>query len=180
MNIQSPYKMLHGFESIGSVTGELGIKIMIAKSGLIDADLQDDELLNIAYKALDDLKNQLIAVVIARDPEAQVKAKREREELLELFGDRPIFVEAIPNGYWNNDGHFRHLPWFIVTTSVGRIKIGWRKHVINIDWTETVGTRTAEELFPSESVTKGERMIHAYGYGKARQYVEAIHTGEAQ
>jgi hypothetical protein len=85
-------------------------------------------------------------------------------------------VEEIPNGYCNRYC-CAHLPWYIVTTRLGRIKIGWRKSVINIDWAETQGTKTSEELFQSENVTKDTRGIHAWGYEKARAYVGAIITG---
>ena len=64
-----------------------------------------------------------------------------------------IFVEEIPNGYCNEPCCSR-LPWFIVTTPVGHIKIGWRKRVINIDWTNTLQKKNGHELFPNEDVTK--------------------------
>ena len=85
----------------------------------------------------------------------------------------PIYIEEIPNGYCNR-ACCRHLPWFIVTTTVGRIKIGWRKRVIEIDWSDTKGTAEAETLFAAEDVTKGTRYIHAWSVEKAKSYVAAI------
>jgi len=71
-------------------------------------------------------------------------------------------------------GCCRHIPWFEVTTRVGVFIIGWRKSVISIDWEGTVGTKNAEELFPTEDVTKNGKSIHAWSYAKAKEYVTTI------
>lgn len=110
-------------------------------------------------------------------PSVESEANREsepseRDRLVGLFRD-PIFVEAIPNGYCG-PSCFPDRPWFIVTTRAGRIKIGWRKRVIAIDWSDSTITATAEELFPCENVTKDGRLIHAWGYDKAREYVASL------
>ena len=105
------------------------------------------------------------------DPHEIAYCQNQSEQLLALFGDEKIYAEAIPNEYW--PGHTRRY-WFIVTTKVGHIKIGWRKRVISIDWSKTTVKTTAEELFPKEEVTKEERLIHAYGYEKAKEYVQKI------
>jgi hypothetical protein len=98
----------------------------------------------------------------------------QRAELVALF-DNPDEVEEIPNGYCNQ-WCCRHLPWFVVTTPVGKIKLGWRKRVISIDWTSTLVEATAEELFPNEKVTKSLRLIHAWGIDDARRYIQTILT----
>ena len=118
-----------------------------------------------------------------QDPEAQAHAASQKEKLIGLF-EEPIFVEEIPNGY-GSSGYYKHLPWFVVTTSIGRIKIGWRKRVINIDWSETTQTKSGAMLFPDEDVTKGGqydyqgdgekgRYVHAWGYEKAAEYLKFI------
>jgi hypothetical protein len=67
----------------------------------------------------------------------------------------------------------------VVTTNIGRVKIGWRKRVINIDWSDTVVKKKAEELFPEENVTKGgydnHFYIHAWSYEDAKKYLDRIH-----
>ena len=57
---------------------------------------------------------------------------------------------------------------------IGRFKIGWRKRAILLDWSETVGTKTSEELFKDEDVTKDTRMIHAWSLEHAKRYIESI------
>ena len=100
------------------------------------------------------------------------RAAEEKVAILALFPGTP-FVEEIPNGYCSQYC-CKHLPWFIVTTQVGRVKIGWRKRVIQIDWSETRNTKNSEELFAKEDVTKEAKMIHAWSYEDAKRYLEAI------
>jgi hypothetical protein len=160
------YKMVSGLETHGSY-GEIGIKILVA----VKRQLSDAEK-NHIYRCVHGIEQEIIAGTIAADPEAMRAARDERSTLLGLF-PYPIYVEEIPNGYCSS-GCCRHRPWFVVTTPVGRIKIGWRKRVINIDWSESDVKTSAQDLFPREDVTKFERYIHAWGYEKAREYVHTI------
>lgn len=165
------YSVLTGEESFG--THGIGVKIMIATTGPLPASDDYDHPLKVAaWKAREAIAQELEALAWAADPQAQARAARDRAELLGLFPAR-IFVEDIPNGYCSR-ACCRHLPWFVVTTEIGRFKIGWRKRVINIDWTETIVQRSAEELFPDENVTKSDRHIHAWSLEDAQRYVNAI------
>ncbi len=173
------YQCLQGEEGHGHY-GTLGIRILMAHKALdlhAPRDLDNETALEKAlhhagYEAVDKLKDAAMRIVIERDPKTRETVAAERAELLGLF-PAPIYVETIPNGYdsgWSQG----HLPWFKVTTPVGRISIGWRRRVISIDWTETVGTKRAEELFAAEDVTKDTRLIHAWSVEKARAYIAAI------
>lgn len=67
-------------------------------------------------------------------------------------------------------------PWRIITfKNVGPITIGWRKRVINIDWSAT-GWSIDKESITSDDVTYGRDgdYIHAWGYGKAVNYLSNI------
>lgn len=117
---------------------------------------------------------------VKQDEKMGERAAKDREDILKLFEGKNIFVEEIPNGYCN-DPCCSRLPWFIVTTPIGHIKIGWRKRVILIDWTKTLQKQNAEELFPNEDVTKSGKYeeisyIHAWSYEKAKEYLEKIHS----
>lgn len=163
------------YETIGcGVHGTMGVRIQIASSrlDLKHPDFQNDALSGVGYDAAKLVQEELTAAVIAASPEVLARAAKERADLLALFPS-PIFVETIPNGYCSS-ACCRHLPWFVVTTTVGRINLGWRKRVIAIDWSGTVGTKTSAELFAKEDVTKGERDIHAWSLDKAREYIAAI------
>ena len=100
---------------------------------------------------------------IRLNPESKKCAEEEKLGIISVFDGRDIFVEEIPNGYCSSYC-CKHLPWFIVTTNKGRIKIGWRKRVINIDWSDSIIEEDADTLFPNEDVTKFDKTIHAWGY----------------
>jgi hypothetical protein len=160
------YKIVSGLETHGSY-GEIGIKILVAvKRPLSDAEK------NHIYRCVHGIEQEIIAGTVAANPEAMQAAQDERTALIGLFPE-PIYVQAIPNGYCSS-GCCRHRPWFVVTTPVGRIKIGHRKRVINIDWSESDVHKSAEQLFPKEDVTKIDRSIHAWGYEKAKEYIQTI------
>ncbi len=65
-------------------------------------------------------------------------------------------------------------PWFYFYTNSGVVKIGRRKRVINIDWSNFPDPVTAEELFPEEKCTKGLHNIHADSLFTCKRYVEKI------
>lgn len=112
---------------------------------------------------------------IKLDPKSKQDAQEERFGIISLFGSRLIFVDEIPNGYCS-EYCCKHLPWFIVTTTKGRIKIGWCKRVINIDWSDSTIKETSTNLFPDEDVTKFDKTIHAWGYEKAQEYINILLT----
>ena len=102
--------------------------------------------------------------------------QKEQLQFMDIFkkvGFKNITLTALPNEYCPCD---HCAPWFNVKTEYGIIKIGWRKRVINIDWSQ-VRTRTKIlSLFPKEDVTKGNTYIHAWGWDKAQDYLNRIYT----
>ena len=102
------------------------------------------------------------------------KASTEREEFTEIFSKAkavPATLNEIPNEYCPC---IVCGPWFIASFPFGDIKIGWRKRVINIDWSTC--KRDLSDLFKDENVTKGAGFIHAWGDEKAAEYMQRIHA----
>lgn len=96
----------------------------------------------------------------------------ERTHFTEMFvnaGFNGVTLDTIPNEYCKCE---MCAPWYRVTTSIGVITIGWRKRVIEIDWSEL--DRDLRRLFKSEDVTKGPHFIHAWGRDKATVYLSRI------
>lgn len=164
----SKYRLLTSIESAGRY-GMFGIKILVATEL---QNLRQEAISNAVYAATDGITEAIMEAVVSEDLEAQENRRKERTDLLGLF-DQPIYAEEIPNGYCSQ-WCCKHLPWFVVTTTVGRFKIGWRKRVISIDWSDTVVARTAEELFPGENVTKHGRLIHSWSLEDAKRYIAAV------
>jgi len=153
---------------------ESGSKFSIDLEILIDVnrELTDNDNKNLR-EHVDNIVKSLHEESIRLDPASKETADKERAEIISLFGNRAIYVDEIPNGYCNSFC-CKHLPWFIVTTNKGRIKIGWRKRVININWDDTIINEKAETLFPNEEVTKFDKTIHAWGLEKAKEYIDLI------
>ncbi len=171
----SDYKLAHSHESYYNHM-PIGVRIFIASGRDTLTDLER----RAARRGSQDVFNAIFKQHVLLDEDAKAYAAKEKAEILKLFEGKSIFVQEIPNGYGGEDPYYAVYPWFIVTTPIGHIKIGWRKRVINIDWTNTLQKKKAEELFPNEDVTKsGEydeiRYIHAWGYEKAKEYLDIIH-----
>jgi len=160
-------KTVYNYKAIGS-RGSIELEILLD----VNRELTDVDNRNIRESA-ENLVAKIHEETIAVDPESKVNAQKERQEIISVFAGRNIFVEEIPNGYCSQYC-CKHLPWFVVTTSKGRIKIGWRKRVICIDWSDSIIAEKAEELFPSEDVTKYDKLIHAWGIEKAQEYVNKL------
>lgn len=175
------YHPLIGSEST-SRYGAFGIRIEVAHKVIeplltTRRDLENETELeraihHAAYDAEKLIKDAVMSYVVSKDSAAQERRAAERAQLIGLF-PTGCFVEEIPNGYCS-DWCCKHLPWFVVTTSVGRITIGWRKRVIEIDWESIKAAKTAEELFPKDDVTKTSRLIHAWSVEDAKRYIDTV------
>lgn len=163
------YQLAYRGESDGRY-GSFGIKILLAGRPITEKDGQA------CRDAVEPIYNAFMAITVASDQEAIKSNAAERTAIIAVFGSsRKTYVEEIPNEYcssWCCAGR----PWFLITTKIGSIKIGWRKRIINIDWSRTAVRETAEQLFPGEDTTKDGYMIHAWGYDKAVQYIDKLHA----
>jgi len=86
-------------------------------------------------------------------------------------------MRAIPNEY--HSGLYQN-PWFIVETQWGPIRMGWRKRVINIDWSSSDIKHDGTVLFKEicdKGITCWETGIHAYGKDKAIEHLRVLSQG---
>lgn len=100
-----------------------------------------------------------------------------REQILALFAlsfIRVLGVWELPNDYWPEHADYAEVrnnsPWFLVKTNKGLIKIGWRKRVLSIDWSDT----SIRTIVTEEKVTKNESLVHAWDYRKALEYLTVL------
>lgn len=99
------------------------------------------------------------------------------EEVTQLFSlaqIKIIGIKKIENRYWPNHENYakvkEEFPWWEVTVDFGKIVIGWRKRVINIDWQET----NRRGLVTRDDVTKSSTHVHAYSIGDALKYLSEV------
>jgi hypothetical protein len=155
------YRQVAGYEGGNGV----GVEVRVLLPDRVElSDAMRRSLLTVGYEAYKAVQRD----VRRNDPKEVEARRREAADIRALF-DAPVFVEEVTNEY-SLDGR----PWFVVTTKVGRVKVGWRKRVISIDWSGSTVDRDAHDLFPDEDVTKVGRLIHAWGYEKAREYLKKI------
>jgi len=83
----------------------------------------------------------------------------------------PATFEPIKNEYAPGATPY-YTNWFIVTTALGKFKVGWRKRVIHLSVLDPEIDFTP--LFKEERTTKDKAMIHCYGYVKLAEYIEKI------
>ena len=155
-----------GYSEGCSNKGTLGAAILVRD--LTPLDDEDNYKINSTMR---DLYEMLWESESRKDPERLARQTESRKQLVQTFGNAPIYVREIANGYWNSPSAE---PWLQVTTPIGVIEIGWRKRVISIQWEDSDIAATAEELFPDENVTKTDRLVHAWGYEKAAEYIAVI------
>lgn len=135
----------------------------------INRQLTDEEN-NFINKCNQEIQNLLILNDEKNDPRTHAEIADQKVGLLGCFPSSFIYAKPIKNEYTLNNIY----PWYKVTTHIGDIIIGWRKRVINIDWSESEQFLSAAELFPFENVTMGDRHIHVWGYEKAKEYINKI------
>lgn len=160
-------KRVHSYSGFGGISGFFEMEIYIN----IPRELTVNDV-SIIGEYADKIRNAINSETHSLNPDVVKEVKVEKSQLISLFGDKKIYVSAIPNGYEPENGYYKLFPWYIVTTEKGHIKIGWRKRVILIDWTDS--DIAGEIMFPDEDVTKGEKYIHAWGYEKAQEYIDKL------
>ncbi|MCK9417480.1 hypothetical protein M0Q97_12640 [Candidatus Dojkabacteria bacterium] len=165
-------KLVSWTHSVGNY-GEIEIDIHI---GMSKHELSEDDKKPI-HDFCRKINSCLIDKIYENDENLKIRGEKEKQELIDLFKNHSlIFVKEILNQYDGSvyPGYSKHFPWLEITTTIGTFTIGWRKRVIQIDWSNTIINFEAEHIFPDEDVTKGEKYIHAWGIEKAQQYIDKI------
>ena len=129
---------------------------------------------SIASRHLEAMMLDLQRNKIESDPQMICDREKRVSDLQKCFGDSKIYCKIIDNQYNPSDPYSFISPWMSVTTHRGIIVLGWRKNVISINWDQSDVEALAETLFPQEDVTKHNRLIHAWTYEKATEYISKI------
>jgi len=104
--------------------------------------------------------------------------EREQREIATIVARSEIphgGLYMIPNQYHPDPDVYG--PWFMLGTTAGRIKIGWRKRVINIDWSETSLRAQGSEIVAEPGITHGASFVHAYGADAAVEALRRLWKG---
>ncbi len=74
------------------------------------------------------------------------------------------------NLYWNSGNAH---PWWLVKTGRGIVRVGWRKRVLEIDWSDT----DVRCVVTDDQVTKGDDHVHAWKIDDAVRYLIRLRHG---
>ncbi|MCK9416400.1 hypothetical protein M0Q97_07065 [Candidatus Dojkabacteria bacterium] len=163
-------KLVSGIQSGGDF-GMVTIEIYV---GMSKREINDKDYIIIS-DCCDKIKQALINQTYELDENLKLRGEKEKQELIDLFKNHSlIFVKEIPNQYECVNGFSKHFPWLEITTTKGIFTIGWRKRVIQIDWSHSIINIEAKNIFSSEDVTMGDKYIHAWGIEKAQEYIDKL------
>lgn len=100
------------------------------------------------------------------------ESQAEVESVLTLAGLKPERMWELANGYWPLAPTYDDVrkPWWLAQTSLGLIRIGWRKRVMSLEWDAT----PHRGVVTDDEVTKSETMVHAYAPAKAVEYLTRL------
>lgn len=105
------------------------------------------------------------------------KTRKEFEEVFRAADVEIMSMEAVPNEY----GSYEYRgPWFRVLTSVGQLRIGWRKRVIEICLEGGSPGEDCREMIQGEETTITEKYVHAWDHEKAAEYIGKIASARRQ
>jgi hypothetical protein len=99
-------------------------------------------------------------------------SRKEVESILSLSGLSPTRMWELANQYWPLSPAYDDVrrPWWLADTSIGLVRIGWRKRVLEIDWSAT----PHQFIVTDGDVTKDMQMVHAYSTSKAVEYLTRL------
>jgi hypothetical protein len=165
----SKYKQTSSYEAQGGIAGPHGVKVY---TFVRDREITPEEQSEIG-RLTEAIAKVIQTGTVKANAENVAAGHKEVEDLLKCFGNASGTHIEIPNGYCNQPCCINK-PWLKVATARGYIIIGWRKRVIEISWDESFIKETASDLFPDEDVTKSGKLIHAWGYEKAKEYLAKL------
>lgn len=105
------------------------------------------------------------------EPHTPTKDPLTEEMLRALFTVADITIvrtHEMLNQYWRANDVMG--AWWLVETLYGSIRIGWRKRVIEIDWSGT----PLRQIVTEDQTTKEPMLVHAWGYLKAIEYLATL------
>ncbi len=159
----------HGFADC-----EYGIRILVQWPGRVAGHTR---------WACQDAAEKIINAMRMDENTTSEKGKIEKAANLDSIKDLFVgqsavigFFEEIPNRYGRpDDAFYVNEPWYKIHTLFGVLIVGWRKRVMNIDWSGMLTVPNGKVLFPNEGqTTVGKDYIHVWTPEKGREYINKI------
>lgn len=170
LNQKEPNELtrLYGLESMG---GPMRFDIRLYAMLQVKPPNLDDIVSHHMYNFTKELELHMRAA-LPESKEWKSNWTKDVPLMFEEAGYGKVGMQQIPNEY---DGSL-HRPWFRVFTNIGVIKMGWRKRVIEINYSDSIVRENAKDIFKGEEVTMIDQMIHAWGREKAVEYLKGLRS----
>jgi len=92
----------------------------------------------------------------------------EFEEAFLKAGFPPVKFGLRRNEYWGQDDITG--PWVDTYTDIGKIRVGWRKRVVEVKFSDETEIYIPEII--EDDVSKGDRLFHAWSIDKLAEYLK--------
>lgn len=113
----------------------------------------------------------------------QTMTEERCRSIFNLADIKVLNLWELPNGYWprpyegmSDADYLRYSrwrnesPWWLAKTPYGLIRVGWRKKVIEIDWSDTGASCDVTR----DDVTKTGHLVHAWKLEDAITYLREL------
>lgn len=99
-------------------------------------------------------------------------SREQAESIVRLAGFEVRRVWELANDYWPASPRYDEVrrPWWLFLTDIGPVRIGWRKHVLEIEWDACA----ARGVVTEDDVTKGPAHVHAWSVENAITYLREL------
>lgn len=99
------------------------------------------------------------------------KADRQIVQLVELAGFEFVEKWELVNQYWKRSGYVPGMgSWWLFDTGFGMLRVGWRKRVLEIDWSNM----KYRGVITDDNVTKSSTLVHAHTINDALKYLQTL------
>lgn len=97
---------------------------------------------------------------------------KELNGIVDLSGLHTDKRWELANPYWPDayPDMIANSPWLLVRTPIGMVKLGWRKRVISIDWSDT----KIRKYVTTDETTNEKSGVHAWSVAKAVEYLTKL------
>lgn len=180
------YQLVHGSDS-----GDFAVKIFVRRPAEVmnaiaklddvskHGELTPKERANCLFLKVGTEINNILHLQAAqldpKTPERKQETKAAFKKAFAAAGFNSIFMQEIPNEYCGTDEvEALSNPWYIITTSIGHIKVGWSRHAIRLDWSQTTIKKSTEEIFPGEGSRYDDKAVHPFGYERLSACLEVL------
>lgn len=175
MKYEIPDYCKHFYSNTGGRNGSIVIFTALPTGVPVDCA----EMVNVSMDMSDAFFTAVGKAQFNHSPVYKAEVENLKKVFLQFFAAAGLpseYAHEIPNEYWPETCVLKRLksPWFRIHTTLGGFKVGWRKSVIELDWSDTCIRGKSREIFPDENVTRDDHYIHCDNWEFFGNYLKKL------